>query len=79
MPALEVDRSITAEKVIDVLAELFRIRAFRSTSEATTPGVHRQGDSAWLSLAGVKTLYVEPAHPGKTVTPNRSTVACETS
>jgi transposase InsO family protein len=62
--ALEVNRSITAEKVIDVLAELFRIRGvpkhIRSDNgaEFIAKAIRR-----WRSLAGVETLYVEPGSP----------------
>jgi transposase InsO family protein len=62
--ALEVERGITSQRVIDVLAELFRIRGvpkhIRSDngSEFIANEIRR-----WLSLAGVKTLYVKPGSP----------------
>ena len=57
--ALEVDRSITAEKVIDVLAELFRIRAVpKHIRSDNGPEFIAQAIRRWLSLAGVETLYV---------------------
>jgi transposase InsO family protein len=62
--ALEVNRGITAEKVIDVLVELFRIRGvpqhIRSDNgpEFITRAIRR-----WLKHAGVETLYVKPGPP----------------
>jgi transposase InsO family protein len=62
--ALEVDRSITAEKVIDVLAELFRIRGVpKHIRSDNGPEFIAQAIPRWLSLAGVETLYVEPGSP----------------
>ena len=62
--ALEVDRSITAEKVIDVLAELFRIRGVpKHIRSDNGPEFIAQAIRRWLSLAGVETLYVEPGSP----------------
>jgi putative transposase len=62
--ALEVDRSITSDDVIDVLRELFMIRG--------VPG-HVRGDNGpefiakaireWLELANVQTLYIAPGSP----------------
>lgn len=62
--ALEVDRSITAEKVIDVLAELFRIRGVpKHIRSDNGPEFIAKAIRRWLSLAGVETLYVEPGSP----------------
>jgi len=78
--ALEVDRSITAEKVIDVLVELFRIRGVpKHIRSDNGPEFIAQAIRRWLSLAGVETLYVAPGSPWETVTPNRSTVAYATN
>jgi putative transposase len=62
--ALEVDRSITAEKVIDVLVELFRIRGVpKHIRSDNGPEFIAKAIRRWLSLAGVETLYVEPGSP----------------
>jgi putative transposase len=62
--ALEVDHGITAEKVIDVLAELFRIRGVpKHIRSDNGPEFIAQAIRRWLSLAGVETLYVEPGSP----------------
>ena len=62
--ALEVDRSITAEKVIDVLADLFRIRGVpKHIRSDNGPEFIAQAIRRWLSQAGVETLYVEPGSP----------------
>jgi transposase InsO family protein len=62
--ALEVDRSITAEKVIDVLAELFRIRGVpKHIRSDNGPEFIAKVIRRWLSLADVETLYVEPGLP----------------
>lgn len=62
--ALEVDRSITAEKVIDVLAELFRIRGVPQHIRSDNgPEFIAKAIRRWLCLAGVETLYVEPGSP----------------
>ena len=62
--ALEVDRGITAERVIDVLAELFLMRGvprhIRSDNgpEFIAMAIRRHGEQA-----GVETLYIEPGSP----------------
>jgi transposase InsO family protein len=62
--ALEVDRSITAEKAIDVLAELFRVRGVpKHIRSDNGPEFIAKAIGRWLSLAGVETLYVEPGSP----------------
>jgi transposase InsO family protein len=62
--ALEVDRGITAEKVIDVLAELFRIRGVpKHIRSDNGPEFIAKTIRRWLCLAGVETLYVEPGSP----------------
>ena len=62
--ALEVDRSITADKVIDVLVELFRIRGVpRHIRSDNGPEFIAKAIRRWLSHAGVEALYVEPGSP----------------
>lgn len=62
--ALEVNRGITAEKVIDVLAELFRIRGVpKHIRSDNGPEFIPKTIRRWLCLAGVETLYVEPGSP----------------
>ena len=62
--ALEVDRGITAEKVIDVLVELFRIRGVpKHIRSDNGPEFIAKVIRRWLSHAGVETLYVAPGSP----------------
>jgi putative transposase len=62
--ALEVDRGITAEKAIDVLAELFRIRGVpKHIRSDNGPEFIAKAIRRWLSCACVETLYVEPGSP----------------
>jgi putative transposase len=62
--ALEVDRSITADKVIDVLAELFRVRGVSKHIRSDNgPEFIAKAIRRWLSYAGVEALYVEPGSP----------------
>jgi putative transposase len=62
--ALEVDRGITAEKAIDVLVELFRIRGVpKHIRSDNGPEFIAKAIQRWLTQAGVETLYVEPGSP----------------
>ena len=62
--ALEVGRSITAEKVIDVLVDLFRIRGVpKHIRSDNGPEFIAQAIRRWLPQAGVETLYVAPGSP----------------
>jgi transposase InsO family protein len=62
--ALEVDRSITSERVLDVLTNLFLThgvpRHIRSDNgpEFIAPGIRRHGQQAGLEM-----LYIEPGAP----------------
>jgi len=62
--SIDVERSITAEDVVETLATLFRRRGepafIRSDngSEFVAKTVKR-----WLEASGVKTLYIEPGSP----------------
>ncbi len=61
---LEVDRGITAEKVIDVLVELFRTRGVPQHIRSDNgPEFIAQAIRRWLRHAGVETLYVKPGSP----------------
>lgn len=62
--ALEIDRSITAEKAIDVLVDLFRIRGVpRHIRSDNGPEFIAKAIRRWLTQSGVETLYVEPGSP----------------
>ena len=62
--ALEIGRSITADKVIDVLVDLFRIRGVpKHIRSDNGPEFIAQAIRQWLTKAGVETLYVEPGSP----------------
>jgi putative transposase len=62
--ALEVERGITSGRVIDVLAELFRLRRVpKHIRSDNGPEFIAQAIRRWLGLAGVQTLYVQPGSP----------------
>ena len=70
---LEVDRSLTADRVLDVLTHLFLTRGvprhIRSDNgpEFIAAAIRHHGQQAGLEM-----LYIEPGARGKTATPNRS-------
>jgi putative transposase len=62
--SIVVERSITAEDVVDTLASLFRSRgepAFIRSDNG--PEFIAKAVKQWLDLSGVKTLYIEPGSP----------------
>ena len=62
--ALVVDRSLTSEAVLDVLAELFRTRGVpRHIRSDNGPEFIATAIREWLGRVGVATLYVEPGSP----------------
>jgi transposase InsO family protein len=61
---LEVERSIPATKVLDVLVDLFRIRGVPEHIRSDNgPEFIARAIRRWLSQAGVETLYIEPGSP----------------
>jgi putative transposase len=62
--ALEVGRGLTAERVIDVLAELFAVRGVPEHIRSDNgPEFIATAIRQWLAKAGVETLYIEPGSP----------------
>jgi transposase InsO family protein len=62
--ALEVGRSFTSAGVIDVLKELLLIRGTPEHIRSDNgPEFIAQAIGAWLGMAKVKTLYIEPGSP----------------
>ena len=62
--ALEVGRGMTAEEVIDVLAELFVLRGVpKHIRSDNGPEFIAAAIRRWLSYAEVQTLYIEPGSP----------------
>lgn len=62
--ALEVDRSITAEDVVETLAKLFAERGAPSFIRSDNgPEFIAEAVKGWLVVSGVETLYVEPGAP----------------
>src|SRR5215213_2512157 len=62
--SIEVERSITAEDVVETLASLFRRRvepAFIRSDNG--PEFVAKAIKEWLELSGVRTLYIEPGSP----------------
>ena len=61
---LEIGRGITAERVIDVLLDLFRIRGVpKHIRSDNGPEFIAKAIRQWLVKAGVETLYVAPGSP----------------
>jgi len=62
--ALEVGRGMTAEEVIDVLAELLVVRGVpKHIRSDNGPEFIAAAIARWLSYAEVQTLYIEPGSP----------------
>ena len=62
--ALEVGRGIVADRVIDVLVELFAVRGLpRHIRSDNGPEFIAGTIRQWLDHAGVQTLYIEPGSP----------------
>jgi len=62
--ALEIGRGITADKAIDVLLDLFRIRGVpKHIRSDNGPEFIAKAIRQWLLKAGVETLYVAPGSP----------------
>jgi transposase InsO family protein len=62
--ALEVDRSITAQDVIETLRYLFEVRgAPQFIRSDNGPEFIAQAIRDWLKATGVETLYIEPGSP----------------
>lgn len=62
--ALRVDRSITSEDVIDVLAELFAMRGVpRRIRSDNGPEFVARAIERWLKQVDVETMYVAPGSP----------------
>jgi putative transposase len=62
--SIEVERSITAEDVVETLASLFRQRgepAFIRSDNG--PEFIAKAIKRWLEISGVRTLYIEPGSP----------------
>ena len=62
--SIDVERSITAEDVVETLASLFRQRgepAFIRSDNG--PEFIAKAIKVWLETSGVKTLYIEPGSP----------------
>ncbi len=62
--AIEVERSITAEDVIDTLARLFRQRGAPAFIRSDNgPEFVAHALKRWLAISEVGTLYIEPGSP----------------
>ena len=62
--SIDVERSITAEDVVDTLSSLFRSRgepAFIRSDNG--PEFVARAIRQWLEVSGVRTLYIEPGAP----------------
>ena len=62
--ALEADRSITSEDVIDTLAELFAMRGVPNHIHSDNgPEFVSKAVRRWLGQLEIETLYIEPGSP----------------
>ena len=62
--AIEVERRITSQNVIDKLFELFIFRAIPAYIRSDSgPEFTAKAIRNWLSRMGVKTLFIEPGSP----------------
>ena len=62
--ALETERSITAENVVETLARLFTERGAPSFIRSDNgPEFIAKAVKRWLAASGVETLYIEPGAP----------------
>ena len=62
--ALETERSITAEDVVETLARLFAERGAPSFIRSDNgPEFIAKAVKRWLAASGVETLYIEPGAP----------------
>jgi transposase InsO family protein len=62
--SIEVERSITAEDVVETLASLFRQRSEPAFIRSDNgPEFIAKAIKRWLEVSGVKTLYIEPGAP----------------
>jgi len=62
--ALEMERSITAEGVVEILTRLFTERGEPAYIRSDNgPEFIAQAMKRWLASSGVKTLYIEPGAP----------------
>jgi putative transposase len=62
--SIEVERSITAEDVVETLASLFRRRSEPSFIRSDNgPEFVAKAIKQWLEASGVETLYIEPGSP----------------
>jgi putative transposase len=61
--ALEMERSITAEGVVEILERLFTERGELAYIRSDNgPEFIAEAIKRWLAASGVKTLYIEPGH-----------------
>jgi putative transposase len=62
--SIEVERSITAEDVVETLASLFRRRSEPSFIRSDNgPEFVAKAIKQWLEASGVETLYIDPGSP----------------
>jgi putative transposase len=62
--SIDVERSITAEDVVDTLASLFRSRGEPTFIRSDDgPEFIAKAVKRWLDLSGVRTLYIGPGSP----------------
>lgn len=72
--AILVARSITSQDVIEQLFQLFVLRGIPEHIRSDNgPEFTAREIRKWLGRIGVKTLFIEPGTPGKTVTSSPST------
>jgi putative transposase len=60
--SIDVERSITAEDVVEILASLFRRKGELAFIRSDN-GPEFIAIKQWLEASGVRTLYIEPGSP----------------
>ena len=78
--AIRVERRLTSDDVLAVLADLFVARgAPEHVRSDDGPEFAAAAVRAWLARLGVGALFIEPGSPGRTATAGRSTGSSGTS
>lgn len=78
--AIEVDRSINADGVVDVLDRLALMHgAPHYVRFDNGPEFVAHAVNDWCRFNGTGSLFINPAHPGRTPGSNRSTGDCATN
>jgi hypothetical protein len=74
------ERRWSSAKVIEALADVMLLKGVPEHIRSdNSPEFVARDLRTWLAATGAKTLYIEPAVPGRTATVRASTLSCATS